>query len=303
MSVLNWIRGLFDVSSKRGDVDYSKELSDSAKFGVLLLFRDLNYDREYYSNSGPDEYWMNDVVREMGHLNHSFAGAVNRVDSFQAIVDFLEQERSTVVFLDFLELSLRHWRAPNHDNEFVDAINSVLEVHNSSYAFTRFSYEITVQEIDNTETKEIVAYPKPYLKQHAIVQSYAIEPALDVFSVPGYKIPANDFRKALSKYRNGDYDGCVTSCASAVEGTIKVAAATNGWKIKSSGLDNLAQSFISKSILPESIRKSFRVLSDWRNMESDSHGHAEKQPTTEAIARHFIAVAASLIVLVQSESK
>ena len=88
-----------------------------------------------------------------------------------------------------------------------------------------------------------------------------------------------------------------------MEGTIKVVAGKNKWKVKGNGLDTVAQSFISKSSLPDTVRTSFRPLSDWRNTTADAHGHASKDETTEALARHFIVLSASLIVLVQSEEK
>ena len=303
MTILESIKTLFDVASKRRDIDYSKEISDAAKFGVLLLFRDLNTDGHYYGDTGPDVQWMDEVVREMGHIHHSFAGAINHADSFVAITEFLNRERSTVVFLDFLEVSLRHWRAPNRDNEFVDAINKVLDIHDSPYSLTRFSYQTRVQEFNGLEVEDIVACPRPYLRQHSTIQDSAIEPALDLFSDPAYMTPADDFRKALSKHRTGDYDGCITSCASAVEGTIKVIAERNRWKINGHGLSSVAQSFISKSSLPDATKRSFSLLSEWRNTTSDSHGHTNKDPMTEPLARHFIAFAASLVVLAQSESK
>ena len=68
-------------------------------------------------------------------------------------------------------------------------------------------------------------------------------------------------------------------------------------------LDKLAQSFIAKSTLPDTLRTLFRSLADWRNVHADAHGHVTKDATTEAIARNFIAVTASLVVLIQSEIK
>ena len=228
MSILESIRAMFDVPSRRRDLDCSADIGTSARTGVFLLFRDLRQGGGFFDNTGPDEDWMRDVVRELGHLHHGFASAINREDSFVALIEYLEVGSSspTEFFLDFLEVSLRNWRAPRWNNDLVDAINGVLEEYDSPYLLTRYSYQTT------DSTTEIRTTPRAYLKQDSIVQQHAIEPALELFSDPAYETPADDFRKALRKHRTGDYDGCVTSCAAAVEGTIKTLAAKNGWRIR-----------------------------------------------------------------------
>ena len=302
MSLNDWIKQVFDAPSRRRDKDYSKEISRQAMLGVILVYRDYLDPEIRGFGDAFHERWMAEVVRELGHLHHSFAAA-RPDEGFRAIVGFLENS-TPVMFLDFLEVSLRHGHAPNNDNDFLDAVNRVLDEYDSPYLLTRYGYvQEPIQGGRGGTWDRAVTFPRAYLKQDAVVQQQAIKPALEIFSDPAYATPAEDFHKALRKQKDGDYDGCVASCASSVEGTIKVVAAKNGWKVKGTGLDTLAQSFTSKSSLPDTMRTSVRPLSDWRNTKADAHGHATKEKTTFDIAQHFVALAASLVVLVQSEAK
>lgn len=301
--MLDRIKSAFDVPSRRVDADYSKDISSDCKLGVLLLYRD------YLHHSGSGD-WIPEVLGVMVHSHPLLAyrgdGIFPQVDAFSAIGDYLLQERTRPsAFLDFLELSLRNWRAPNLDNDFVDAVNTVLDEYDSPYLLTRYVRREEKKKnnygIDETYTY-IDESPRAYLRQQAVVQEHAIQPALEVFSDPAYATPREDFLTALKRHRTGDYGGCVTSCATAVEGAIRVAAAKNGWrKVKGNGLDTLAQSFISKTTLPDTVHTAFRSLDQYRNTAGDAHGHASRSPVPEVLARHFVAEAASLIVLVQSQ--
>ena len=299
MSLLRRVRNAFDVPSRRRDVDYSKTVSPQCRYGILLLYRD-------YLSDHHDDYWLPEVQGEMAHSHPPLAATQAWPNhGFGRISEYLQDERTPAsALLDFLELSLRNWRAPNTDNDFVDALNRVLEEYDAPYLLTRYTFEEEpIQGGRGAVYDRAVSFPRVYLKHDAVVQEQAIRPALDIFADPTYEAPAKDFRTALERQKNGDFDGCVTSCAAAVEGTLKVVAAKNKWKTKGSGLDTLAQSFISKSSLPDTMRMSFRPLSEWRNTKADAHGHASKDETTERIARHFVALSASLVVLVQADAE
>lgn len=297
MSILQRVRNAFDVPSRRRDVDYSKRISPRCRYGILLLYRD-------YLREQPDDYWLPEVQGEMAHSHPPLAES-QAWDGFTPIAQYLQHERTPPsALLDFLELSLRHWRAPNRDNDFVDAVNRVLDEYDAPYLLTRYGFvEEPIQGGRGDTYDKAVSFPRVYLKHDTVIQEQAIEPALEIFSDPAYETPARDFRTALERQKNGDYGGCVTSCAAAVEGTLKVVAAKNRWRVRGTGLDTLAQSFISKSSLPDTMRMSFRPLSDWRNTQADAHGHASKDETTERIARHFVALSASLIVLIQADAR
>ena len=300
MSMYDWIKTVFDAPSRRRNVDYSKEVGNSGVFAVLPLYRD------YLEGAGQAQFnWMPKVLSEMAHLHHELA-ALDRNLGFEVISKFLLDARTpTSAFLDFLEISLRNRWGPIGNNDFVDAVNRVLEEYDSPYLLTRHAVRVTIDTSRYGVEAHHVHYdalPQAYLKQDTIAQREAIEPALDIFADPAYASPAGDFRKALSRYRSGDYDGCVTSCAAAVEGTIKVAAARLKWKsVKGDGLGRLAQSFVSKSSMSDALETLFRPLAVYRSTNADAHGQVDRHQTSQELARYFIAHAASLIVLVHSE--
>ena len=315
MTIRDHLRALFDAPSRRRQADYSQDIPAAAIQGVLLLYRDLiNRDGISigYDSSYGDGRWMQDTIKELGHLHHSFAKAYGQDDLSVIESVFLKEAQLsgslTTSFLDFLEVSLRSWLAPNWNNDFVDGINEVLQQHGSPYLLSRYVRRERLEKDEyGRESRyiEYESYPKAYLQQETVIQREAIEPALGVLDGDSaYSEPAQNFRTALNRHRLGDYDGCVTACAAAVEGAIKVVARKNGWRrVKGTGLDTLAQSFLSKSSLSDTLATSFRPLSNSRNRESDAHGHASKVKLSKNATRHYIALAASLIVLVQSEEK
>ena len=232
MSILQRVRNAFDVPSRRRDLDYSKRISPRCRYGILLLYRD-------YLRERPDDYWLPEVQGEMAHSHPPLAETQAwDNDGFTPIAQYLQHERTPAsALLDFLELSLRHWRAPNTDNDFVDAINRVLDEYDAPYLLTRYGFvEEPIQGGRGDTYDKAVSFPRVYLKHDTVVQEQTIEPALELFSDPAYETPAKDFRTALERQKNGDYDGCVTSCAAAVEGTLKVVAAKNRWRVRGTGL-------------------------------------------------------------------
>ena len=292
------IKRVFDVPSRRGSTDYSKKISNRAVQGVFLLLRDYVDPHGSGYPAFPHQEWMRGAIRDLGHVYHSFANA-NLDGGLGTLAEFLNLEQSTGAFLDFLETSLRH--APS-DNEFVKALNRVLEEYDSPYLLTKYVVRKIPSQYTAGNQFEIDAYPRAYLKHGSEVQKHAIEPALEILSDPAYEAPAEHFQTALRRQREGDYDGCVTACCSAVESTIRVTAEKLGLgKLKGNSLDSLAQSFISKTSLPDRCQSSFRDLSSWRNTEADAHGHATKTEVSEEVAQYFIAKSAALIALIRSQ--
>lgn len=300
MSMYERIKKIFDAPSRRRNADYSNEVNKRGVFAVLLLYRDY-LEQGHQARYG----WMPNVLGQMAHLHHELA-SVDRDRGFEAISKFLLREQiPTSTFLDFLEVSFRNDQGPLGDNDFVDAVNRVLEEYESPYLLTRYVVRVTAETdkyYGEIRRLHYDAFPQAYLKGDTITQSEAIEPALGILSGPGYEAPLGDFQKALSRQRLGDYDGCVTSCAAAVEGTIKVAAAILQWnKVKGDGLGKLAKSFIVKSSLPDTLETLFRPLAVYRSTKADAHGHIDVRETPPELASYFIVQAAALIVLVRSQ--
>ena len=296
------MKRIFGIPSYRRDADYSKEVPKDAILGTFLVYRDF-VERHYSSD------WMYDVLRQLTHAHLTIrksATSVNssEVDPLAVIFTHLTHNQTpSSYFLDFLELSL----GPDHyvrnlDNDFVDGINVVLEQRHSPYLLTLYTYER--EEFDEgsfqpfTSATTISAYPKAYLRQSEVSQQHTIEPALELLNGKLYKVPNQDFRKALDKQRNGDFDGVLTSCVAALEGTIKSSAQSRGMKVKGNGLGGVFQSFASKTrTVPDQFKTVVDFLNERRSNVGDAHGHATKDSISEHEAAFFISLTAALVSL------
>ena len=297
-SMQSWIKSIFDSPSLRKDEDYSKDISAEGKLGVILVYQDFLNEGDGFA----EQEWMSDVQKDLRHLHHGFLEFLHQLQHpFNNICRFLNSEdASNSTFLDFLEVSLK---SPNHTwrlfheptgNDFVGAINAVLEQHGSPYLLTPFAYRT---DIEGGYTKiTITAHPKAYLKQTGVVQERIIVPATELLSNPGFENPNSNFLKALDRHRSGDFDGVSTSCVSALEGAIKVAASQRQIEIQGKGLSTLAQSYLSKAGISNKLLKPISLLAESRNVDGDAHGHVSKGQITSAHSEFILGLTALLII-------
>lgn len=143
--------------------------------------------------------------------------------------------------------------------------------------------------------------PVVYLAHDSAVQTHTIAPALALFHKEDLAAPAKAFQKALARHGEGDYQGCITSCATAVESTIKVVAKQRAWSLKAKGIGGLTKSFIVAAGLPEKYSNIAFILAERRHNAGDAHGHEQIYDTPETEARFIIGLSASFIVFVASE--
>ena len=306
MSMLTRFRSLFNSPSVRDDDDYSKEINREAIVGVLLVYHDFVHDEEggYFGTTRQE--WMSEVQGGMTHLHQDMLRFVNDYDHpFSIICKFLQSEHASgEALLDFLEVSLK---SPGHasklfyepmGNDFVGAINAVLDRHGCPYLLTSYAYRINENDPNDLwpRTPEITAYPRAYLKQSDILQKEAIQPALELLSDPAYESANSLFRKALDRHRSGDFEGVATTCVAALESAIKVCSTERRLSVRGDSLSKLAQSYLSKAGLPATFRKPIDFVAESRHKEGDAHGHETVSAMTHGDAKFLIGLTASLIV-------
>lgn len=310
MGLQEWVSGLFSTASFRNDADYSREVPYAAKFGVLLYFRDfVRGSQSHFGGFVMDHGrigWLQEVVRQMCHAHHEInvilgTRAYEEVDPILVLEKYLmDTGTPSSHFLDFLELSLRpgHLEPFSQDNDFVNGLNVLLKQHVSDYLLTTYVYQVQQTESGIFSTS-ITGYPRAYLKQADMIQSTAIEPVMELLSDPAYKVPNDDFRKAMDRQRNGDWDGVLTACAATVEGALEVSAQNRKWKLKGNGLGSRFDSYAGKSsTIPKQFTKVVGFLQDRRSKVGDAHGHAVREPITAEEASFAIALSASLVLYV-----
>lgn len=300
------MKRIFNTPSYRSDADYSKQIPHDARYGALLFYRDLPVQSQNYVGNN----WLHEVLQQLTHahleVNQLIAtGDLSAHDPLRALSAYLLRDRTpSSHFLDFLELSLGSDSCGLAlGNDFVDGLNLVLDQRHSPYLLTQYVY-VHEQVKDGAwqspnSPATISAYPMAYLKQSEVSQHHSIEPALRLLAGEAYAVPNQDFRKALDRQRNGDYDGVLTSCAATLEGAIKVAAQAKGLSIKGKGLGTVFQSFASKSdTIPDQLKTVVNFLHQRRSGAGDAHGHSAKDKISEPEATLFIALTASLVSFV-----
>lgn len=313
MGLHEWVSGLFNTASFRNDADYSREVPNAAKLGVLLYYRDfVRGSQSHFGGFVMDDgriRWLQEVLRQMSHahleINVILRGrACDEVDPLFVLEKYLMDTRTpSSHFLDFLELSLGPGHLqPSQDNDFVNGLNVLLNQHGSDYLLT--TYAVKVENASSgIYSTSVTAYPRAYLKQSDVVQETAIEPVMELLSDPAYKVPNDDFRKAMDRQRDGDWDGVLTACAATVEGALEVSAQNRNWKLKGNGVVSKFDSFASKSTtIPKQFTKVVGFLQDRRSTVGDAHGHAVKEPITPEEASFAIALSASLTLYVVNAS-
>lgn len=310
MGLQEWVSGLFSTASFRSDADYSREVPHAGKFGVLLYYRDfIRRSQSHFGGFAMDGRriaWLQEVVRQMSHAHHEInvilgGRACEDIDPILVLEKYLMDTRTpSSHFLDFLELSLGpgHLEPFSQDNDFVNGLNVLLNQHGSDYLLTTYAYVVEVAA-SGVYSTSIRAYPRAYLKQADSVQATAIEPVIELLSDPAYKVPNEDFRKAMDRQRNGDWNGVLTACAATVEGALEVSAQNRNWKLKGNGLGSRFDSFAGKSsTIPKQFTKVVGFLQDRRSKVGDAHGHAVREPITAEEASFAIALSASLVLYV-----
>ena len=103
------------------------------------------------------------------------------------------------------------------------------------------------------------------------------------------------------RHKGGDYSGCGTSCATAVEGSIEVISKKNGWNFKPGGVGKSTREFLSQSELPNKLKVIAGFIAERRGNMGDAHAQSHNIDATEADARFLIGLSAAFIVLLASE--
>ena len=301
MSILPRIFSIFNSPSRRKDVDYTKAISPEAKTAVFVFFDQLH-------NQEDVGQWLSKVIEDFVQLRLDFLPYWNsfRGEWGANPLHYLEkylQHPSTesVAFLDFLELAFKNEWAPT-DNDLIQAINCVLKNRGCPYKLTDFVFSTTSNKLEELYVaKTVTTYPMVYLAQDSAVETHAITPVLELFSDTAFAAQDEFFRRALERHKEGDYSGCITLCATAVEGSIKVVAKKLNWHLHGTGVGSLAKSFIQKAGLPNKLHEIAALLAERRQNAGDAHGQEQMAEATEAEARFLIGLSAAFIVLVASE--
>ena len=296
MSIFSQINSIFDLPSRRSDIDYTRKVSWQVVTGIFLLLRRMGKSMHI-------DTWLNEVGEDFMDADHDFIpywGHYLSDSGSSPLNVFIEYFKSrqpkSIAFLDFLVLAFRNKEAPL-DNDIILAINRVLKEQECPYRLSEFMLKDdgTVPVSDT-----IIHRPFVYLVHDSAAQIHAIAPALALFHSEDLVAPANAFLKALKRHGDADYEGCITSCSAAVESAIKVVAVRREWPIKGNGIGVLTKKFVKAAEFPDKYSQVASILAERRQNAGDAHGHEGICKATEAETRFLIGLCASFIVYIAS---
>lgn len=291
MNVYEQTSSILDSPSHREDIGYMRRITPKAVMGVLHLLS----GKVHYKLS---ERWFSAVKKDFLILHHDFNVYCGPIESaFSSPIDhfikyFEQVPTKAVEFLDFLECAFENDASPK-DNDLIRSINLVLGKFDCPYRLSEFA----LSDLD-----EVITHPFISLAQEPIVDDHAIKPALTLFTNPEFDKPNKTFTEALRRHKDGEYSACVTSCATAVEESIKVISEKKGWNFKPGGVGKSLQSFLHQSKLPHQLRRIGDFIAERRNNASDAHANDHDDPT-EADARFLIGLSAAFIVFLSSKTQ
>lgn len=301
MGLFERVTGIFKSPSHRRDIDYYKLITPQAKRGVLILLSRMR-------NSIDLDTWLCSVREDFVLLHQEFIHYYRPVDPFALSPNtplqdfdnyFARPSSKSVEFLDFLECAFKNEASPK-DNELIRSINLVLERYECPYRLSEFvSSERTEEGWRPYEPK---AYPYIYLAQEPLVEDYALKPVLKLFADPEFDEPNESFSNALKRHKDGDYRGCITSCATSVEESVRVISEKKGWKVKSGGVGKSTQSFLRQSMLPPKLKMIADFIAERRHNVSDAKAN-DHDDATDADARFLIVLSAAFIVFLSSKTR
>lgn len=302
MKLLRRISNIFNSPSRRKDIDYTKPITHEATRGVLLLLCQTSGRIDLYE-------WFNKVEDDFVFLHQDFAPYYRPVDPFDPTSHnplsdfynyFVRPSAKSVEFLDFLECAFQNDASPK-DNDLIQSVNLVLNKYDCPYKLSEFIWSDMVKEGTGI-VSELKNRPFIYLAQEPIVDDHAIKPVLKLFTNPEFDKPNKTFSEALRRHKDGEYRACVTSCATAVEESIKVISEKRGLVFKSGGVGKSLQSFLIQSNLPPKLKTIADFIAERRNNVSDAHAN-DHGDATEADARFLIGLSAAFIVYLSSKTQ
>ncbi len=145
------------------------------------------------------------------------------------------------------------------------------------------------------------SYPQVFLMAFPMNDLHSSKPLEDVFSDPDFAYIKKSWIKAIKRYQSGDFSGCVTSCASAIEGTVKAIAQKKNLKLKGNGVGKIVKSLIENTDLPQSLSKIASYYADRRQHIGDAHSNPDLPKVKDAEIQFIVSLTSAVIVYLSSQ--
>lgn len=106
------------------------------------------------------------------------------------------------------------------------------------------------------ESGQIIEIGSTYVHKEVVV------PVLGLLSKPQYATVNEEFRKAHTEFRQGDYEDCIHDCCNAFESMMKIIAAKRGWTeiTEKSTVKHLVDAIFTREFIPVYMSQEFTGL-------------------------------------------
>ena len=296
MDSYNRIKAIYSTPSKRGDVDYMKEIPSDIVRGVLMLLRE-EHGRIRYDD------WLVETCKALLHLHEDFEATWENdrdcpLDGIERY--FSSSPFNTMAFLDFLELLFKLEQVTRFESDLAKSISYIFDNPSCPYRLSTYSFQRKYVR-GHGMTLFVVKWPTIRFAHDPATEAHAIEPAMKLLADHEFAAPNKLFVKALERQRARDYEGAIASSVSATESTLKVIAGKKGWTVKGRGIGSVMQAIQRESGIRRKFGKLGEVMAEFRANKSDVHGEDKVVEATEGEAQFMIGLCASFIVYVASE--
>jgi len=220
---------------------------------------------------------------------------------FEALANFILQEKDDEKVLDAVELLFRHMDNAIRENNFYynhnTDIDRVLTELNTRFKEAGIGYQFESGDIVRVDSQ--------------LLHSSAVKPALDLLRNSVFKTVNHEFLNAHEHYRHGKYEDCIVDANKSFESMLKVICSKKKWKY---GQNDTAKKLISiclnNGLIPNFMQNQLNIMqsileSGIPTVRNKVAGHGQgTQPRNVPpyIAEYIMHITASTLLLLGEAS-
>jgi hypothetical protein len=294
---------VFDLFSKRQkqsrgevpDVYQYKTIPDALRVQIVHIIRDAFGDLDTYRGAASSAYKViHDVLcREYGVFRLS-----SQHDSdFEAVVNFLLQEKETEKTIDVIELTI----------SFIDRI---VRKFPDEYENRKLQPDDAIAELNHRFREHGVGFQYEsgtmIRVDSQLIHAEVVRPALSMLADPMYEGANAEFLSAHEHYRTRKYKECLNDCLKAFESTLKAICTKRGWVFGAGDTaKRLLDIVFANELIPTFMQTHFGALRSSleagvptvRNRLSGHGQGAEEIVVPESVAAYVLHLTAANVLL------
>ena len=305
---------IFSVFSKRDKAigSSSRPLTPEFRYRVVQFCNDtFSGSKDILGTPTVTSFWSN-IHKDLQYLIGRRVLSKPKAPQHYDTLGFLEQ-CSDEHFLDFVELFCKStllWRRPPGDDgqELIRIINTFLDQDDLPYQLTNFNFFITaygnIETQPRTSIPMIETYPQIIRRDSEVLHATIIQPTLILLQRSEFASASKEFLGALTDFRKGNHDDCVSKCGSSFESVMKIICDLKKWPYaQQDTASKLLKTILPRTQLEPFFEQPIMLIATIRNRLSSAHGAGTVPRTTPRhVAQYAINATGSAILLLVNET-